>query len=275
MAQGRSSLIIVPREHGAWAMLIVPYIAGAIIAEGPTGTEVAGLVGVMLLFFSRAPLAFLLKSRTVDGCFGSDSLYRWMNFAIFAAAGTLVFLYLIIASGLWHLVAVAAAGMGLFLVHEWFVWRRRERSVNGELVGVALLTLTAPLAVNLSACASRWRLAATLWVLNAMFFGASVFYVKMRLRTSARRRKPGSMREKLMAARRSIVYMVMISVVLGLLVASDSMPKQAVVAFIPMLCYQAWGVISGAPAMTLKAEGVAQTVLSAVFALMLIAAYEV
>ncbi|MHB9112494.1 MAG: YwiC-like family protein [Thermoleophilia bacterium] len=273
MAQGRARLIVVPREHGAWAMLVVPYIVGVSIAGNLTAKVIAGLAGVLMLFFSRASLAPLLKSRAIDGSFGTGSLSRWLNFAIFAAAGSSVFLYLMIAGSFWQLGVVAAMGTALFLVHEWLVWRRRERSASAELAGVALLTLTAPVAVIVSACDSCVRLAIILWLLNATYFGASVFYVKMRLRTSARRRKPGSIRDRFIAARGSIVYMAAVIVVLMVLSATDEIPFGAVAAFVPIFLYQVWGLISGASSMTLKAEGIAQTVLSVIYALLLVGAY--
>ncbi|MBI5870507.1 MAG: YwiC-like family protein [Actinobacteria bacterium] len=273
MAQGRASLIVIPREHGAWAMLFVPYIVGASIAGGFNVYMLAGLAGVLLLFFSRASLALLLKSRAVDGSFGPDRLRRWLNFAFFFATGGAIFLYLVFAGDFWQLGAAAVAGAGLFLVHELLVWRRRERSAAAELTGVALLTLTAPVAVCLSPSDSYGLLAGMLWLLNAMYFGASVFYVKMRLRTSARRRRPGTIRERLDAASASIAYLVGIVIVLLILSATEAIPAGAAAAFIPMVSYQAWGVISGAEYRTLKTEGIAQTVLSVLFALMLISAY--
>lgn len=273
MAQGRASLIVVPREHGAWAMLVVPYIVGASIAGGITRDVIAGMAGVLMLFFSRASLALLVKHRSVDGSFGPDSISLWLNFGFFAAAGSSVFLYLMIAGAIWQFGLVAAAGVGFFLAHEWLVWRRRERSVAAELVGVTLLTLTAPVAVYLSGCDSCDRLAATLWLLNAMYFGASVFYVKMRLRTSARRRRPASLSDRMTAARGSIVYMAVVIFALVVMSATDTIPLGAAAAFAPMFFYQAWGVTHGTGSMTLKAEGVAQTVLSLAYALLLIGAY--
>lgn len=256
-------------------MLIVPYLIGAIITEGSVGAEIAGLIGLLLLFFSRAPLALLLKSRAVDGSFGPHSSSRWLNFSMLAAAGTLIFLYLMIANGLWRLIIVAAAGAGLFLMHEWIVWRRRERSVTGELIGVALLTLTAPVAVLLSAWESWWLPAVCLWLLNAMYFGSSVFYIKMRLRTSARGRKPGDMRGKVIAAKGLMTYTAIVLMMLALLAVADATPKLAAISFIPMVCYQAWGVITGAPGMTLKAEGISQALLSVLFTLLLVGVYKV
>ncbi|MDO8736852.1 MAG: YwiC-like family protein, partial [Thermoleophilia bacterium] len=233
------------------------------------------IAGVIFLFFCRAPLALLLKRRAIDGFYGPEAPRLWLNFVVFAIAGSSVFLYFIIADELWQLAVAAFAGIMLFLFHELLVWRRRERSVSAELAGVALLTLTAPLSVILSGCDSCWRLAVVLWLLNAMYFGASVFYVKMRLKTRAHRRKPASAEEKMTAARGSFFYMAVVSVMLGLLVLTGAMPVLAAAAFIPTFGYQIRCVAKGATAMTLKAEGVAQTVLSVLFALILIASFEV
>lgn len=253
--------------------MIVPYVIGAGIGGGMSIQVLAGLAGVLMLFFSRAALAPLLKSRAVDGSFGPDLSIRLLNSGIFFVAGGGFFVYLMTAGGVWQLGVAAAAGAGLFLVHELLVWRRRERSVAAEMIGVALLTLTAPVAVFLSSCDSCGRLAGILWLLNAMFFGASIFYVKMRLRTSARRRRPGTISERILAARASMVYLAATAVILVLLAVSQAIPPEAVLAFVPMFIYQAWGMISGAGSMTLKAEGIAQTTLSVIFLLAIIAAF--
>jgi hypothetical protein len=211
----------------------------------------------------------------MDGSFGPDSQIRWLNFTFFAAVGSSIFLYLTYADGLWQLVVVAALGIGLLFIHEWLVWRRRERSAIAELVGISLLTLTAPVSVIVSGCDSCERLAIILWILSAMYFGASVFYVKMRLRTAPRRRKPGSMRGRFIAAKSSIAYMAAAIIVLIVMLQADLIPLGAVAAFAPIYCYQAWGISTGAGAMTLKTEGVAQTVLSVAFALILTSAYRI
>jgi len=271
-------------------MLIVPYVVAALIVEVPAWIAIAGFIGVILLFFCRAPLALLLKRKSRDGSFGPGARGLWLNFLVFAVVGSSIFFYLIMTRGLWQLVITGVAALTLFAFHEALVWRRRERSVIAELAGVGLLTMTALLAVFLSGCSDCDRLALVLWLLNAMYFGASVFYVKMRLMRSGPRHRSShrkdhgmgkrnshksedSLSGRIRAARGTILYTAIVISVLSSLYLSEEITALAVAAFLPMFAYQAWGVFTGAGSMSLKAEGVMQTVLSLVFATLTVAAF--
>jgi len=267
-------------------MLIVPYVVAALVTEGPAWIKIAGFIGVILLFFCRAPLALLLKRKSRDGSFGPGARSLWLNFLVLAVAGSSIYLYLILTRGLWQLLITGIAALSLFAFHESMVWRRRERSAIAELTGIGLLTMTAPLAVILSECSGCGHLALVLWLLNAMYFGASVFYVKMRLLRSAPRnknrekssniyiRKTGDpVSERMREARGSMIYAAIVIVILASLYLSEEITALAAAAFLPMFAYQAWGVFCGAGGMSLKAEGVMQTALSLLFATLTVAAF--
>jgi len=65
------------------------------------------------------------------------------------------------------------AGLDLWLIHQ-----QAERTVSGELVGVAALTLTAPAAYGMAAGGLDGT-AGALWLLCWAYFAVPVFYVKM------------------------------------------------------------------------------------------------
>ncbi len=60
----RSPLLVVPREHGAWGMWIVPGVVGAALAGANYHLSATFLVAALLLFWARYPVWLWVRSRT-------------------------------------------------------------------------------------------------------------------------------------------------------------------------------------------------------------------
>ncbi|MHB0867186.1 MAG: YwiC-like family protein [Thermoleophilia bacterium] len=270
-----SHRVMLPREHGAWAMLLTPYLIGTAVA-GFSVRALPGLAGVLLLFFSRPPLALLLKRKTREGSCGSDSAMLWINFVVPSTLAAGLFGWMIFVYRLWWLMAIGLAGVVLFSLHFLMIWRRKERSVTSELIGIAMLTLTAPLSAYLAQAQatsqSAWQ-AALLWFLCGGYFGVSVFYVKMKLSAAAPARQPGQWGGKLWIARGSVIYSSILVALISALVVAGRAPRMAPAAYVPMLLYLGWNVARPKAELRIKKEGVALTVLSACFAGLMILAY--
>jgi hypothetical protein len=165
---------MLPREHGGWVMLYAPLIVG--VSQGQTiRLDVLALaLAVTAVYGVRVPAASLLLGRQ-----GERYLARlWLvGYALAAAIGALG---LAGHPNRWRLLVVAAAGAFLFVVHFVLSVRREHRGAAAELLGVAGLSLTAPLGY-LVAGGDSWSGAAVLWALHFAFFGSSVFYVKWRV----------------------------------------------------------------------------------------------
>ena len=170
---------MLPREHGSWAMLLVPCCIGVIVAGGFSPPSVLGLVGCLLLFLCRRPFVILLKSRRSKEDTDHTDPLLWMSFAIPAISGLSIFIWLLFQYSLWYLLLLGFISVLVFTAHTLLTLQRRERTVSGELLGILVLTMSAPLAFYISRNELRAD-AFVLWLLNALYFGASVFYIKMR-----------------------------------------------------------------------------------------------
>jgi hypothetical protein len=148
----------------------------------------------------------------------------------------------------------------------------RERSPAAEFLGVALLTLTAPFAYGLAVkdlSVDAW----SLWLLNALYFGASIYYVKMIVRTNVpSRNSPRSYSRYRMMA---MGYLSFAAAVLLLVALTGMIPAFSLLAFIPMYCYVIYRMARPGGEMNIRHEGIAQTVLAVVFGLALIAVYTI
>ena len=224
-------MILLPKEHGGWAILLVPYISGAVIGGGSFPRATAGL-----------------------------------------AASLAIYLSIMLAGRLWLLLPLGGMGLMLFLLHLTRILSRKERSASGELAGIMMLTLTAPLGFYLASSTlaqdARW-----LWLVCALYFSASVFYVKMKMRASTRKEVVFSLRQRYRLGGNTLAYAVLTIIVLVLLVVTSRVPAMLPAAFAPMLIYVLVSVATLGPDLSIKRVGVAQTLLSVAFGLLLIASY--
>ncbi|MFE0171527.1 YwiC-like family protein [Streptomyces sp. NPDC059002] len=171
----------LPNQHGAWAMLAVPFTAGVFLADGPgQGPRwahlpllVAWLTGYVAAFHAQQWLRLRRVSRNpraprrhVRPGLGSA--------AVCAACGVpLLFAYP------WLLLAAACAAP-FVAVNTWYAWRNRERALVNGLAAVvpACGMLLVTLRMGGGDLADGWRPA----LACLLFFAGTVPYVKTMIR---------------------------------------------------------------------------------------------
>ncbi len=163
--------LMLPKEHGSWAVLIVPIVVGFAAAGG-------GAPPAMLFFCCAALGGFLLRPPLQSLASPKPEAAAWPNLALhgtLALAGLLPLLFAYGRLGLLGFAVPAAALLALdLLVHR----GRRSFGMAAELSGIVILCLGAPAADY----AARGTLSADawcVWLLSAAFFAGPVFFVKM------------------------------------------------------------------------------------------------
>lgn len=278
--------LIFPREHGAWAVLLVPYAAGFVAGlrtgagEPPGGAApgVAGLLGlgaVLLLHLGRPSAMRLIKRRRAGRVFSAEEASLLIGAALTLLPALLVFLWLALAAGyadvLW--LALAAAALGAF--HTVYSLRRRERSAGAELAGVALLTLGAPLGFYLGS-GFLGTDALRFWLLSGLYFGISIFVVRARIRGAAMSRsRTLSLREKVDLAVKAAAYLLAMAAIAGLLAATGWIPWEALLAFLPATAWSAASLMRIGTALKVTREGIVQTLMSLWFLVVALAVFPV
>jgi hypothetical protein len=154
----------MPREHGAWGILLIPF-ATAIGVAGVWNLPVSLLL-VLILCFYIARTSLLKRN------------YRWT--AIFLTGSAACAVPLFVVWKLWWL-----AGFGVIAAP--LAFRKTERSVVMQLLAVAGLTLTAPAAW----CVATGTLDYRLWLLSVLYFAGGEFYVKMHIAVAMARQPAG------------------------------------------------------------------------------------
>ncbi len=245
----------IPREHGAWAMWIVPMLSSAVITGFPL-SFFALVVCFTLLYTVHHPVVLMIRRQVHMESRDARLI------TVIAAPAVLIGIVLVVFYGrVWLLVfgaieaAVFASSIRAFLDRE-------QRSFINELTIVAALTLSAP-AAYYTVTGSIDGKAFLLYVLNFLFFGSSVFYVKMKIEFL---RCKGVWRDE---ARRSRTFMIVYHLFLAAAVLAAStlrmMSPWVLLGFVPLLIQVGMGTLSKETRMNFTRLGVALIVQSVFF----------
>jgi hypothetical protein len=237
-------------------MLYVPLAVGALVGWSLSVRLLLMTLSVTLVFTARASLVALLRSRNRGR---EDEQARRLTIAYLAFAALLgaplVFLF-----RLYWLIPLAIATAILLTVNAREAVRGEDRTVAGEMVAIAGLTLTAPAAYYVS----RGVLDITaiwLWMLCAFYFASSVFYIKLRVTTINPRRENA----RRQSWKRCAFYHVFLFASLVLLAMTGSLNLFALAAFLPVLIRSFWYLAKPVRQINLQRVGWLEMIYSIVF----------
>ena len=172
--------MLFPREHGAWAMLLMPFVSAAILARNWTWETLPALLAALAVFVLREPLVVLLRQR-----------YVWTQPHPEAAAARRTLwvagLALVFAGG-WLMVRLPAVWVltlgglaaGLAAVSVYGSLRNRQRSVPLQVFAAIGLSSSA-LLVYLAAGCTPDTAVLLLWTAHVVESAGSLLVVHARL----------------------------------------------------------------------------------------------
>lgn len=230
---------LLPKEHGSWAMLIVPLLLGTMIAPGWYWRILILIVAAFGFFLVRFPLALLVKTRRRANA-NRTEFWRWIF--IYGGITALSGGWLVLVERLWFLALMGLFGVLLLLFHLWLVYRRQDMSVISELSGIVGLALGAPMAYY-TASSQLDNTAILLWLINVLYFGGTVFYIKLKVRQQPRLPAPNHLGERLVKAKACLTYQTIALTVIILLVTARQAPLLTPLALVPTtikMVYGAW-----------------------------------
>jgi hypothetical protein len=159
----------LPPQHGAWAMLAVPYFAGLFVVgyRWPDLPLAGAWIAAYLLSYY---LFQAVKSRRPGRYRQQITLYGAL------AAPLAAVVVMSRPAVLWFAPAYAT----LSTVNAWYAWRRRERALLNNAASVVQSCLTIFVAATIAGATPRAALGAFLVCLA--YFGGTVLYVKTMIR---------------------------------------------------------------------------------------------
>lgn len=158
---------IFPREHGAWAMLIMPFLLGIAIS-GATFWHL--LAGIGMFFGYLAMNAMLTVVRQPKRL--RESLF---SVSVFSGVAGLFLLAPFFAKPTAFVPMIAM--IPLLGISALFIVKKKERHFGNDLVGITALTMLLPIAAYLGQEVSQESILLAM-LLNIIYFTGSVFYVK-------------------------------------------------------------------------------------------------
>ncbi|CAJ1003955.1 MULTISPECIES: YwiC-like family protein [Bacillales] len=160
----------IPNQHGAWAMLLIPFLFGMFAAK-PVWLHVLLFLGWFLAYlFSYAFLQWLRTKKT--------TIYRRPMQVYGSLLIPIGFLLLVLDPALARLVPFF---IPLFLVNCYYARRNQERALLNDLAAVVQFSLMVFVAYQAGG-GTDWRLAAELFGFSILYFTGTVFYVKTMIR---------------------------------------------------------------------------------------------
>ncbi len=233
----RARALILPREHGAWGLLLVPMATGAGIAFRESSHILPALVlltAALALFWLRTPVESLLGTSAMRAQTNNEKRAVTIVIAVLSAVAALALASLLWAWQnplLWLIGTVAgAAFVGQALLKK---LGRRARMLS-EMVGTIGLTASGPAAYYVITGrfgATAWML----WIANLLFAGDQVHYVQLRIQTA----RVEGLKKKLAHGWTFAVGQLAMAAVITIACLLGLIPAVASLAFSPLL-FRGW-----------------------------------
>ena len=271
MNNGRARALVVPREHGAWGILLVPLATGAAIGtRSLSGGFYVGLfaIAAVSLFWLRTP---------VESCIGAGPLRVQTDaegksvLVAMAVLGTLAALSLttlfVTGRGV-GLLALGAISAVAFVVQALLKKLGRHYYMAAQIIGSIGLTATAP-AAYYAATNQLDTTALALWGANWVFAGDQIHFVQMRIHGP---RIIGG-REKLRHGATFLAGQTMMSVAAIVAWRLHFLPAIAVLAFLPVLVRGFMWFTPGPQPLAVKRLGWTELAYGVTFGILLIVGF--
>lgn len=166
----------LPQQHGAWAMLVAPFLAGMLIAA-PTPWDAVLLPAWLLGYLAAYHLQQWLRLDRLSR--NPKAAARHVRPALTFAAALLPLALALVVHAPWLLLAAVCA-LPFLAVNCWYARHNRERALLNGLAAVVPACGMLPVAVLLGGgtAGQAWRPA----LVCLLYFAGTVFHVKTMIR---------------------------------------------------------------------------------------------
>ncbi len=229
----RNRSLIMPREHGAWGILLVPLLTGAgvgLMSHGRVLPLALLVVAALALFWMRTPLENLLGTTPIRPHNAEERRLALTAVILLATAavGCLVALF-------WHgenmgLLAIGGLAALTFFAQAGLKRMGRATRMSSQMIGSVGLTCAAPAAYYVVTTHLNTR-ALGLWLVNVMFAGDQIHFVQARIHAA----RVAGRREKVVRARGFLLGQIAMVMALVLACRLSLLPAVALLAFVPVV----------------------------------------
>lgn len=267
----RLRTMVIPREHGAWGMLLVPLATGAIVAvrAGFNGGALSLFVCTALsLFWLRTPVESWLGTSAIKAHTRDERAFVLrMILAIGLFAATCV------ASLLWNgrnreLLLIGAIAALAFAVQAGAKQLGRKGRMPAQVIGAIGLTSTAAGAYYV-ATGRLDRTAIALWLANWLFAGDQIHFVQLRIRSGRAANLPDKLRQ-------GLPFLLLHIGLIGAIITAcrfGLFPVAIALAFLPVLLRGSLWFVRGCQPLYVRKLGFSELRQALIFGALLCAAF--
>ena len=271
LTRSRGRSFFLPREHGAWGMLLVPLVTGA-AAGNPRGERLIWIllfaVAALGLFCLRTPVEARLAISPLRPQNEGERRLLYYSIYIYASVSGLALLVLLMWAHAYGLLLLGAATAMAFFLQAVLKRLGRENRINAQLTGAIALSSTSAGTYYL-ATGHFGPTAAVIWFANWLVAANQIHYVQLRIH-SARAMTP---REKLRKGTGFLLHQALSLLALGLTWRGGWIPGLALLAFGPIFVRgSAWFVESPQP-LRVHRLGISELLYAIVFGIFFIAGF--
>jgi hypothetical protein len=162
--------LFMPKQHGAWAMLIIPFWLGAAASE-IIWQHVPFFIGWLLLYLGTYPLLLMFKKKKIP-------FYR--KWALIYIMPALAFLMVPLFTTP-TIVSFGLAMIPFFLINAYFSAKNKDRALMNDLSAIVVFSI-AGLASSYLPNGDINENAILVFASSILFFTGSTFYVKTMIR---------------------------------------------------------------------------------------------
>ena len=229
----RVRAMVIPREHGAWGLLLVPLFTGVVAgfaSEHRIWPLLIFTVAALSLFWLRTPVESLIGASSLTANTGRERRTALIASMLLAALATACLTGLMWKGQNLRLLLLGAATALALLIQSVLRSLGRKTRMTAQLVGAIGLVCTAPAAYYIGTGRFSER-AFILWLANWIFAGNQIHFVQLRIHSA----RATTFSEKLAHGR---LFLLAQPVLLASLVVAAFwrvLPPLAIVAFLPAL----------------------------------------
>lgn len=268
--QVRIRALVVPREHGAWGLLLVPIFTGAVVGVASShklGPVVLFTLAALALFWLRTPVESLLGTTPMKAQTAQER--RGVLMVSLGLAGLTTGC---LAALLWSgqnssLLLLGGIAALLFVVRTLLMKLGRRMRMTAQMVGALGLTSTAAAAYYVSA-GHLDKPALVLWGANWVFAGNQIHFVQLRIHAA----RAATFAEKFARGRVFFLGQIALLPVLAAALHWRLMPRLVMLAFLPGLVRGFYWFFRGHQSLQVKTLGWSEMRQGILFGILLAAA---
>ncbi|WP_439873554.1 YwiC-like family protein [Bacillus mycoides] len=162
--------LVIPKQHGAWAMLVIPFLLSIILGK-PTIYHIPLFLAWFFIYLATYPFLMYIRQRRKK-----ELLHNAMVYSIIALVfGMISLLYE------WRILLFAVLMIPLFIVNMYYTRQKNERALLNDICAIIVFCIGGLISYYFS-MKQIDKTAVFIALISFLYFLGSTFYVKTMIR---------------------------------------------------------------------------------------------